>query len=306
MSQDDLIWHYTSVHGLKGIIEGKQIHCTNALFLNDLKEHQLVYHFFSEAIHIFMDECSDADAKELLCKCIRGLARFFSSDKQHLTPYVASFSKKDDLLSQWMGYAQGQGYSLGFSKNALEEQTMNGRFKLVDVEYVDDSVIPKSINLHMETFLDTVKGFIEYNTAYKKNLETVASNPMQDVNLPSNRKDDLMMIQHSWQISLTTKALELSPKYKDKAFLEEDEVRLYASEVHKNEKLEDLRSFRTTKNIIKPYTIFPLNLSALKTIRIGPTSNKELTALGVSTLLDAYNLTDVNIQHSTIPYRTWD
>jgi hypothetical protein len=43
VNDDELLWHYTGVAGLRGIVEGKAIRATHYRYLNDTSEFVLAF-----------------------------------------------------------------------------------------------------------------------------------------------------------------------------------------------------------------------------------------------------------------------
>jgi hypothetical protein len=102
------LYHYTDVGGLKGIVETHSIWATHARCLNDPTEVQHTQRLLTDAIASVKATSKLGD--RLLKECARYLG------PEMVDYYVASFSEKGDLLSQWRGYAdEGRGYVLAFS-----------------------------------------------------------------------------------------------------------------------------------------------------------------------------------------------
>jgi hypothetical protein len=100
------MYHYTTVSGLKGIIENDNIWATNINHLNDWKE-------FKESTHEFLKQFKGNKSAKLIEKIFDGASR---------STYVFSLSSKKDDLSQWRAYSpNGNGFSIGFSYSKLRE-----------------------------------------------------------------------------------------------------------------------------------------------------------------------------------------
>jgi hypothetical protein len=110
------LYHYTTVEGLKGIIEKNELWATSAYYLNDSAEMFYGYNVLREVLDQWLKENKQTEDSIAL-----GLARQLRSsfedlfEKRLLKPiYIACFCEKDNLLSQWRAYGQLGGYSVGF------------------------------------------------------------------------------------------------------------------------------------------------------------------------------------------------
>ncbi|MDQ5879469.1 MAG: hypothetical protein QG638_2205, partial [Pseudomonadota bacterium] len=102
--------HYTSGHGLLGIIGSSSIWATKIQYMNDSKE-------FAHAIELAGISIRTRKAAQ----SNRRFSAFCDALIEHLERisgmpfYVACFSEVEDSLSQWRGYCpSGFGYSIGF------------------------------------------------------------------------------------------------------------------------------------------------------------------------------------------------
>lgn len=103
------LYHYTSVNGLRGIIDSGNVWATHLGFLNDLSEGAAAR--------------SDEAYRARLAETDRRSPLFIASFCRHQEPHQL----KNGLLSQWRGYAgEGGGYCVVF-----DEDTLDG---LVDAE----------------------------------------------------------------------------------------------------------------------------------------------------------------------------
>lgn len=99
------LWHYTNLAALQGIVESSTLHLTDVRLLNDKNEIKLA----AIEIQQFID-----DLKPGMHPCIiaclpnsETIENFHS--QEYGSTYIASFSSKRDLLSQWKGYAKSRG-----------------------------------------------------------------------------------------------------------------------------------------------------------------------------------------------------
>ena len=107
-----VLYHYTTIEGLLGILNGRSIWLSSAGYLNDLRE---VEHGRSIINEVLEEEAqryqNDEAVKSLLRSAHAGYDPF---EGHHFGAFVACFCERGDLLSQWRGYSDmGGGYSLG-------------------------------------------------------------------------------------------------------------------------------------------------------------------------------------------------
>lgn len=110
------LFHYTGAAGLHGILSGKEIWATHYRYLNDAAE-------IVAGERLLLDVAKALEADPNRPEVSRWLLREFIAryDEGRLTKrrdvFVASFSEKGNLLSQWRAYAGGGGgYSIGLSR----------------------------------------------------------------------------------------------------------------------------------------------------------------------------------------------
>lgn len=97
------LYHYTSVSGLRGIVDSGNIRATHLGFLNDLSEGRAA--------------AADEAWRARLAEADRHAPLFIASFCRHQEPHQL----RNGLLSQWRGYAgEGGGYCVVFDEDALE------------------------------------------------------------------------------------------------------------------------------------------------------------------------------------------
>jgi len=157
----DLVYHYTTAEGLKGIIENRCVWATNVNFLNDLSE----YH---HGVEIVREEIKEYQVKPeaLLAAKIEPtpIARFLAKSiiagnieqqlkgiDHSLWTFVASFfdspapqtaavaTDAGDILEQWRAYGRDSvGFSLGFDKSALEQHVSGYEYETTKLWTIAD------------------------------------------------------------------------------------------------------------------------------------------------------------------------
>jgi len=103
--KDKLVFHYTSLEGLLGIIESKSIWATNVLYMNDASELNYAKKLFKEEISRF---CKENPHFKKTKNFDDSLGAFFFDileeninrliDSEILSFYASSFSEEKDLV----------------------------------------------------------------------------------------------------------------------------------------------------------------------------------------------------------------
>ena len=109
MNSCSIVYHYTTISGLIGIISGKKLWASDCQFLNDGTE-------LSYARDIFFSELNILNLPH-----IEGGGYIIPAlplDTFYM--FITCFCENGDLLSQWRGYGLNQGYSLGFDVSLLK------------------------------------------------------------------------------------------------------------------------------------------------------------------------------------------
>jgi hypothetical protein len=280
MSESEkILYHYTSLEGLLGIVESKSIWATNILYLNDASELNYAKDLFREQLLNFQKELGNALMPEygFFQQLIENTEYFIVGNDF----FVCSFSGEGDLLSQWRGYCPtGSGFSLGFKLSKLKVCPKQQRFLMRPCSYDKFEQISKLRKYIKETSL-----------RFRKITEP------------------------DWEqlsIELIIKFIEIGPTFKHPKFKEENEQRiigkLYPISLLGNDYYRLIR-FRPGKSMVVPYIEIPLPKEGdnfiINKIVVGPTHYPKLSEASVRKLLRSKNIIFDEIQYSTIPYRNW-
>lgn len=168
MENDDIIYHYTDSHGLKGILEDQTLWATHFRYLNDREELQLYKKMLLDALRKKqVSHNIDFDKFKEYIETVSGLV---SDEKlQHLCDiFICSFCFHDSdnkdigLLSQWRGYGKDGGYAIGFDYKFLndmkekEGKKYNFDFATLDsVTYWDGQNIPEEQKENVNFIFDS-------------------------------------------------------------------------------------------------------------------------------------------------------
>ncbi len=146
----DLLFHYTTCSGLKGILESQSLHATHYKYLNDASELHAIAPKLRElagpAIRELLMEMANSNEGLIEINSQGGFESCVVNDVERVVdgiyavtlgnlgrhkfyqPYIASFcnhnepyERSNGLLSQWRGYGAASGYAIVFNAEKLEE-----------------------------------------------------------------------------------------------------------------------------------------------------------------------------------------
>jgi len=111
MSDNQLLYHYTNIAGLNGIIQSCKIWASDCRYLNDRQE-------LVKALDLFLSKF-EGPKREALSKAFQ----WHSFSRCHC---VFSLSRSPQVLSQWRTYADdGRGAAIGFKAEFLSLKGIN-------------------------------------------------------------------------------------------------------------------------------------------------------------------------------------
>jgi hypothetical protein len=245
----DILYHYSSVDALYGIVSSKAIWASNLHYLNDSQEFKLGIEIARKLLERKKNETIDNNIT-VLNKLLESLNQFKNTDV-----FVVSFTEKKDHLSQWREYCPSQGgYSLGFSSKLLQSRAKEHGFKLCRCVYESS----KQEQL--------VQDIINY----------LLSAEFNDIQI----SDD----ENKSQIRLAfflLHFLPLAPLLKNSSFSDEKEWRLVSLSTPNNKYIK----YRPDGSMLVPYFEFNLTEGSqaldLHEVVIGPNLHSELAELSI-------------------------
>lgn len=263
------VWHYTDATGAAGIIANKELWATDALFMNDASELQLVHALFDERLdsRALRKLLPDAAERAIFTEAFDLELASFQADPG---VYAVCFCETGDLLSQWRTYGRrGGGYALAFDASALAsiDQAVIGTFDFFKVIY------------SAKEQQRAVREFCDHALALLTQYAT------------DERERDVRDVGKS----LGRIAQWFAARVKHHAFTEEQEWRfIYRHSSGKRQRSLE-REFRGGELGLVPYTRLPLSdLCAaaeppspfpLQRVRVGPTARVELGNRAMNYLL---------------------
>lgn len=228
----DIIYHYTSGVGLRGILTSDCLHASNIKFMNDKGEMLYAYNLIKQCFDQEASKYNETDLEWRLLSLLRDFADPFAVIQQSylLDVYAICFCEDGNSLPQWRTYSNsGAGYSIGFpaasfvSGNTFEESVV-----LIQVIYDQ--------NRQTQVVKTLISGLMKHVIPYLKTIDK-AHEPLF---LPVFSSRVGMLFSH------------FAVSFKSPSFQSEQEWRLVRlNGIGRQNDLE--LKFRTSANIVVPY-----------------------------------------------------
>ena len=281
-----ILYHYTSIDGLKGILDSRCLWASQIHFLNDTQEFNYSIDILKKLVSEFKEGLPPKKALSTVPlkpeECLRsfyGLTEdiFKIEAISKLPVCVFSFSENGNLLSQWRGYCPpGGGYSIGFRSELLIPWLKTKKLLIEPCIYIENE---------QEIILRN-----EFTKKRDTLIKRVTSEPEKSVEI----------IQEVW-FDFFMEFSRIASVFKHPAFHEECEWRII-SEPLENKQM----SFDVRKSMFLPYLEinfndiqpFPIDL-----IIIGPGPEQHLARFSLLQFLLEKNLREISIKESSTPYR---
>jgi Protein of unknown function (DUF2971) len=273
-----LVYHYTSVNGLIGIITSKKMWATDVWYMNDTREAT----YGQEVIKAHLDSKRHGSGNEQLVaeSALQQIQHMPHGPDGSARSYIACFSKNPDQLSQWRGYGRNRGFSIGFATAGLRSISAD---------------LPHDCTAHLHDVIYELE-------AQTVMLEEEFGSTIATFPPPANVNDALPAAR-----SFLAAARLVATTFKHAAFTEEAEVRqhLYQYQTDTASPLE----FRDSQMGLTPSISLPLSspkLSAsevIKEIVVGPQRNRDEAARATQQLLARHDLKDTPVRLSEVPLR---
>ena len=281
----ELLFHYTTASGMRGILDSSRLWATNYRFLNDASEVTHSASLFESLIQERLAKAQNDVVSEFLTRTLRTANGFDGM----LDCYIACFCERDDLLSQWRTYAgSGGGYALGLKTKAI------GR-RWGQLERTQDFVLRRVV-------YDVDQQSSLLSEVIDKTIEALEAGTQG-----ASVADSSNVIARCCQF-VRAEVADYLLSFKHPAFAIEEEWRL-CHVVSPGE--EDHVLFRDGQFGLTPYVCLDVSPMAgadhnrlpLARITHGPVPNPENVRFALNKLLRSKNYAFVQIMGSTLPVR---
>jgi len=297
-AQPELLYHYTTLDGLLGILGKKELWATGISYLNDTSEYeagtnavfQLMFPMSSDVANASTLDSSDFfdqlrtpfDAQQIAT--MNAFSQFYRLSAKQI--FTASFSaeKTGDDLSQWRAYGgQHSGISLGFSPQYLRGMSRN---------FLEDKENPGWVGLN-EAPLTKCKYYGDTGV-WETNPEI--QNRIREIEAQQTDSESKSFLFARYAATL-----------KHEKFHLEKEWRIVLT--HRGADVPNSACFRRANSMIVPYVRIPLAWSGqpveIDRIVVGPTPHKEKAKESIEMLLKSNHVKFSEVVNSRVPFRNW-
>lgn len=251
-----LLYHYTDIHGLLGILQNKKIWASPLQHMNDKLEGVLATQLLSEYLGV---EAQRAGGEvEAFMPVVSNYAVQNLKTQELYGTYVFSLSEKPDLLSQWRGYTPNGGYCIGFRKEAIQSLADENNLLLGPCCY-DYEKNAKNIKDALD---DYVLGEIQWPN-------------LSEMHAKDGSIEKEMRVLHEHGVNISGRMKGKSALMKHFSFAEEAEWRLYGAPDPSGENVR----FRASGPYVRPY--IELDIEQIPARIEGPVIEEILVAPGM-------------------------
>jgi hypothetical protein len=279
-----ILYHYTSHLGLLGMLKEKVIWASHVRYLNDRTEYSLAFDYAEDALN------ADTEISTKYPKAPSLIKPSFERVRE-ADIYVISFSDDGgDRLSQWRGYCQSGGYSLGFGSHLIMgiSDAFSSQHSYLTSCIYGEKAIKESISDLVQTL--------------KLVLDEPVSGSMPEVRL------EQALIEFAYASAL------VASRSKHGGFNEEKEWRLVIRA--KRTTLPSTLAFHMRQSSIVPHLEVPLTIPSASaipgvsqlnfdSIRVGPCPHPDEGVRAIEMLLAKYGATCSKVEQCNIPFRSW-
>ncbi|MGP3782159.1 DUF2971 domain-containing protein [Bacillus sp. 4A_MP3] len=274
-----LLYHYTNIYGVEGILKRKEFWLSDANFLNDKNELLYTYNLCEEVISDICGESKDSFLNHF---------KYIIESKPLKKPvYVMSLTTNSDSNLLWSNYTNNDGYNI-----VLDPKNLFGKLNLDNYDLLEFPVI-YDIKTQRKMIEELMSKFIGVNLFFQNKLDDPNSGSYQ-------------WSQWSYQngfLSLYVKIFSVF--FKDSCFSQEEEYRVALIPKAVEPDYLDY-SCRVSNGTFIPYLTVPFHdKSAIKGLN-WPKNNMDIAKDGILKFLEVngYDHLDENsVNKSKIPYR---
>lgn len=270
------LFHYTNASAVHSILLNKNLRATDIRYLNDTQElrdgiGRLSKGLESPSHGLFGSDEYKRESIEYLRSSFSDQDNFGISEDPL---FVLSFSRAEDLLSQWRAYGC---YAIEFNEKLLRESIPNLRECTYD---------PVSKNNYSRARL--TQSLIDISKEMEENNGIAGELSLNSIG----------------------ELIQLATTFKDKGFSEEQEVRMTA---HAS-KYSDCIQYYPKGDVLIPYVDVEISLDCIQSIHVGPMSGQDLAAVSMQGFIeriakdwqaDSSRIKyELLVEKSNIPFRT--
>ena len=271
----ELLYHYTDLGGVRGIVGDNDLWLSNSRYSNDEEELTRGYRIANAAITAARTERSAEQEWLSFLDSVAGLLEKPADE----AVYICCFCKFDNLLSQWRGYAaNGNGVSIEFAPSGFQQiagfdSPQGGLMRLWQVFYTEAE--------QQQIVSDALRFAFDHSPTISINERAQRAADAITFFIPTFKNEDFQR-EEEWRLIFTPPpSCVVKPRFR----VGRNMLVPYYS-------LKDLLAHTTPTNFKLPIT----------GLLIGPSAQKSLNAASVQALVDAADY-DFDVRVSQTPWR---
>lgn len=296
-SKNQLLYHYTKIESLPGIVGNNTLWITQSGFLNDKSEITNISSIIDAVIvylikhrEEYKEVYLDYVLLDIIVDVLRGIGEVYKTGMliNDADAFILSFTENKNNLNLYMNYAGEDGVSIGFKNNIDEMFFSENLNKYHIIKYKGRVIydIEEQINILLE---DINILFFEMSVEILEKGITTIDNKIYD---------DIMK---DVEAILYVKIINYAFFFKNYHFKHEDEYRVVFLLDKKYTK--KLVKYRVREGVIIPYIELKYQKSSINEIRISPQNKKELSQKSIEFYLNGNEYKDIRVIKSEIPFR---
>ena len=271
----DLLYHYTSISGVEGILSQKAIWASLLQFLNDSSEWKYTLIIVRSKLVQAGQERTGKSWPAFILKLADALDQY-----QNLNLCVFSMCEMHNRLSQWRSYCPAEGgYAIAFKTRELIAQLNAQKFTLDQCDYDRTSQEQKICDVVTE----------------------ILDGPARSANQDSLDGMGLAGLVNFAAGELIKRLLPIAPYVKHPDFHEEHEWRAVRLVDPKDSSMK----YHLCGSIVVPHSIIKLNAvpgdSPIDKLIVGPNAHQDLASEGLRRMASNYGVKSIEL--STTPLR---
>lgn len=321
----DNVYHYTSISGLKGIVETSTIFFTTLHTMNDTSEISYLWDLLKREKETLVEKTDDS-YDEFVTKFYTyaesdSLCREIFSGKipPFLNIFSASFSTDEDSLPIWRGYAdsQGVGCRIKFNgaklSNSFIEKSKNHAASSDDLKKVlhgqGKSVESyKPLVFSRSIIYDNQKQIELLKQVFRQFFQVFSCQEIREIHQSAQRFGILSDISFDdfIYVHLFQAFMILMVFFKNPCFHTEQEYRFSIFEYERLEDEKDIkileRESLTRDKYIVSYVKMPFDQKLIQGVKLAPVNRDEYSRFSIEKFLHDFGV-DMPVEFSNIPLR---
>jgi hypothetical protein len=280
LTPESRLWHYTSVAGALGLIQGQRIWAGNMLFMNDPNELRRVYDRLTKLVGELQDTNPHDPTWNRLRPLVESGPAFIKEGRPSLL-FVSSYTLNGDSPPHWHQYCErGRGVAVGFDAMWLVRTALDAKSPILPCIYDEERLTEFCRDALDLAYRRSTAAMKRYKGAQLKEFDQ----------------------QFAANIELTFG--RLAPRFKGTEFTYEDEWR--GSTLVFSDQWPTVKH-RIVDNTIRPYIEmdytnktfdFPRVLP-IRDIRFGPVAPEEMLKQGFRSALQSAGYPDKAVEFSS-------